>query len=275
MLEIPEATTIARQLIVEVSGRSVTRALAGRVPHGYVFWSRSPADYGRILPGLPIDDAVAYGGIVEIQLDNWRLAFSEGARLRWIPPGSPLPQRDQLQLELDDGSALVCTVDVAAVISLTQEGRNDDPRYLAALAAVSPLTDAFTVEHLSRLMAAVPGRLSVMELLTMQQRIPGFGSGCLSDVAFLAEIHPRRRIDTLTPGELPELHRLLVETVRQMTASGGRDTQFDLYGNPGGYRTLLSAKTHATPCPRCGVVITRKVFHGETVYACPGCQATN
>lgn len=45
-----------------------------------------------------------------------------------------------------------------------------------------------------------------------------------------------------------------------MTFEGGRDTQTDLYGNAGGYKTILSAKTWKNPCLRCGSTIIKRLI---------------
>ncbi|MBS1396965.1 zinc finger domain-containing protein, partial [Bacteroides sp.] len=52
----------------------------------------------------------------------------------------------------------------------------------------------------------------------------------------------------------------------------GRDTQTDLYGNAGGYKTILSAKTWKNPCLRCGSTIIKEAYMGGSVYYCPTCQ---
>lgn len=57
-----------------------------------------------------------------------------------------------------------------------------------------------------------------------------------------------------------------------MTSEGGRDTQTDLYGNAGGYKTILSAKTWKNPCLRCGSTIIKEAYMGGLVYYCPTCQ---
>lgn len=53
-----------------------------------------------------------------------------------------------------------------------------------------------------------------------------------------------------------------------MTFEGGRDTQTDLYGNAGGYKTILSAKTWKNPCLRCGSTIIKEAYMGGSVYYC-------
>ncbi|ULQ60522.1 hypothetical protein K7I13_04275 [Brucepastera parasyntrophica] len=52
----------------------------------------------------------------------------------------------------------------------------------------------------------------------------------------------------------------------------GRDTERDLFGNSGSYKTILSNKTLNDPCPQCGGMITRQAFLGGNIYFCPVCQ---
>jgi formamidopyrimidine-DNA glycosylase len=57
-----------------------------------------------------------------------------------------------------------------------------------------------------------------------------------------------------------------------MTDLGGRDTEKDLLGQAGGYKTLLSKNTVNDPCPRCGGRIKKEAYLGGAVYYCKGCQ---
>jgi formamidopyrimidine-DNA glycosylase len=57
-----------------------------------------------------------------------------------------------------------------------------------------------------------------------------------------------------------------------MTARGGRDTELDLFGRPGGYVTVLSKNTVDQPCPLCGALICKEAYLGGAIYFCPGCQ---
>ena len=57
-----------------------------------------------------------------------------------------------------------------------------------------------------------------------------------------------------------------------MTRAGGRDTEKDLYGQAGGYRTILSRNTLDKPCPVCGGALIREAYLGGNIYFCPVCQ---
>ncbi|QIK71294.1 endonuclease VIII [Propioniciclava coleopterorum] len=272
MIELPEAATLARQLSAAFTGRTVASATAGQTPHGFAFYNREAAEFGPLLTGGAVGRAAAYGGVVEVPVGAFRLVLNDGARLRRLAPGTPRPPRHQLLVEFDDGAALACTVQMYAGIALVEDGDDVGPYVRAARDAPSPLTAAFTLDHLRGLVAQAPARASVKELLATKQRIPGLGNGCLHDIAFYAGLHPRRRIETLAPRDLVHLHATLLAVLRRMTDDGGRDTERDLHGEPGRYPTTLSARTQGLPCPRCGSAITKQTFLGGTIYFCVRCQ---
>lgn len=94
----------------------------------------------------------------------------------------------------------------------------------------------------------------------------------LQDILFAAGIHPKRKIGTLSDAERDNLLSCIVSVLRDMTARGGRDTEKDLFGRPGGYRVKLSKNTLTSGCPRCGGQIVKETYLGGAVYDCPSCQ---
>ena len=57
-----------------------------------------------------------------------------------------------------------------------------------------------------------------------------------------------------------------------MTELGGRDTEKDLFGAFGGYKTRMSKNTVGLPCLKCGEAIVKEHYLGGSVYFCPSCQ---
>jgi len=94
----------------------------------------------------------------------------------------------------------------------------------------------------------------------------------LQDILFAAGLNPRRRIGALTEEELTRLHSALQDTLLEMVALGGRDTETDLYGAPGSYATKMSRHTVDRPCAVCGTTIVKQAYLGGSVYFCPTCQ---
>ena len=102
--------------------------------------------------------------------------------------------------------------------------------------------------------------------------IPGLGNGVCQDILFNARISPKRKISTLSEEDIDRLFNTVKSTLEEMTRRGGRDTEKDLYGALGNYRTILSKNTYHDPCPVCGERIQKEAYLGGSIYYCPHCQ---
>lgn len=272
MLELPEAAAMAKQLKKAVSGKTVATVVAGHSPHKFAFFNGDPETYPDLLVGQTIRSAESHGGFVELVLDDVRLLMGDGVNPRYHPDDSAVPAKHQLLLGLNNGAFLVCTVQMYGAMMAFRPGEFDNPYYDGAVAKPSPLTGAFTKKHFRSLVDAAPDKLSLKGLLATEQRIPGLGNGCLQDILFVARLHPKAKVTSLSGDDVDRLCKTVVGVLKDMTAKGGRDTEKDLYGQPGGYRTLLSAKTFGKPCPGCGGTIERAAYLGGNVYFCQTCQ---
>ncbi|HBK85696.1 MAG TPA: endonuclease VIII, partial [Firmicutes bacterium] len=131
----------------------------------------------------------------------------------------------------------------------------------------------FDLAYFAGLLDEQGRKKSAKAFLATEQRIPGLGNGVLQDILYQANIHPRRSMLSLTDQELETLFLAIKATLRQMADQGGRDTEKDLFGQPGGYRTILSKNTVNTPCPRCGELVRKEAYMGGSIYYCSGCQS--
>jgi formamidopyrimidine-DNA glycosylase len=152
------------------------------------------------------------------------------------------------------------------------EDRNDNKYYLIAKAKPSPLTEGFDEAYFHSLFDADTAKLSLKALLATEQRIPGLGNGVLQDILFNAGMHPKKKAGSMSPADRRLLFDAVKTTLAAMLAGGGRDTENDIFGKPGGYRTKLSRLTAGQPCPVCGGPITKEAYLGGSVYYCAGCQ---
>jgi len=277
MNELPESINLARQLKDTVVGKRVQSALANASPHGFAWYWGDPALYPAMLEGRAIQGASTHGMYIELLLegDMW-VTYNDGINLRYHAPGAKRPEKHQLILEFDDGSALTASVQMYGGMMAFPAGAMDDNEYYrVAHDKPSPLTDAFDAAYFEGILSAAPPKLSAKGLLATEQRVPGLGNGVLQDILFRAGIHPKRKAAALTSAECDALFGSVKQTLADMTAKGGRDVEKDLFGNPGGYPTLLSNKTAKFPCPVCGAAIVRQAYMGGNVYFCPVCQPLN
>lgn len=271
MLELPEAAVIAGQIERTLGGKRIARVIAAQSPHKFAWYSGDPADYPARLTGRTIDSARGVGGIVEVHAGEWLLDYT--TNLRYYPPGEPLPSKHQLVLEFEDSSALVATVQMWGGMMCHRPG---EPSGMIdgdmARQRPSPLSPAFDRAHFDSLFNESTPKLSAKAFLATEQRIPGLGNGVLQDILWTARIHPRRKMGTLTTDEVDAMFDAVKDMLRIMTELGGRDTENDLFGCPGGYTTILSKNTAGQPCPECESTIRKEAYMGGSIYYCPGCQ---
>lgn len=272
MLELPESYAISAQLTETIMGRTIEKVTANASPHGFAWFYGDPASYPDLLTGKRLGTSKAVAGQVEIEAQDATLLFGDGVNLRYYAPEAKKPLKHQLLLELDDGAALVASVQMYGGLWAFPNGMNENPYYIVAKEKPSPLTDAFDEAYFDTLFSETKQTLSTKAFLATEQRIPGLGNGVLQDILFLSEIHPARPIHTLGGQSVTRLFHCVKDTLAAMAKGGGRDTEKDLFGKPGGYKTLLSRKTHGFPCPRCGGAVERKAYLGGNVYFCATCQ---
>lgn len=272
MIELPESHTLSKQLDQQLKGLEICGVIAGHSPHGFAFYSGDPQDYEELLNGKRISSTRALGGMVEISAANMRILFADGVNLRLLEQAAPLPKKHQLLLIFSSGQKLVCTIQMYGGLWVFQEGENNNPYYLVAQKKPTPLTQAFSAEYFSELFSETKATLSAKAFLATEQRIPGLGNGVLQDILFDARIHPKTKIKDLSSGETERMYQSVKSVLVEMTRLGGRDTEKDIFGRPGGYHTVLSRITLERPCPVCGGILERKAFLGGNIYYCPICQ---
>jgi formamidopyrimidine-DNA glycosylase len=195
------------------------------------------------------------------------------APLHYHARGEKLPAKHQLLLEFNDQSAMSLTIQMWGGIfcfPANEEGGMAD--YQLARQRPSPLEAAFDRAYFNSLINEETPKLSAKAFLATEQRIPGLGNGVLQDILWTAKIHPRRKMGELTAGELQTMFEAVRNILCTMTERGGRDTERDMFGSPGSYRTILSKYTVDQPCPVCGTIIRKEAYLGGSIYYCAGCQ---
>lgn len=272
MIELPECAVIARQYGEAVTGKTIARVSAAKSPHKFAFYHEDPAQYSTLLVGKTIDSAHAFGGRPELVAGQARISFGDGVNIRYLPPGTPEPDKHQLYIAFDDGSALSCTVQMYGCLLAFPDGAVDDFYYRVGQEKPSPLTDAFDEAYFESLLTDAARKLSTKAFLATEQRIPGLGNGVAQDILWRARLHPKRKMSTLTDAEFARLFRMVKDTLREMADAGGRDTERDLYGNPGGYKTVMSKHNALMLCPACGGPVVRTAYLGGNIYFCQHCQ---
>ncbi len=272
MIELPEATVLAKQIGETVNGKKIKKVTAAKSPHKFAWYYGDPKEYRGLLVGKAIGTAASYGGLVEISVGDATLLFGDGVNLRYYAAEEALPDKHQLWIEFEDGSSLVGSVRMYGGIWAFPAGSFDNKYYKMSKEKIPPLSDAFNGTYFDSLFCEKTNKLSLKAFLATEQRIPGLGNGVLQDILFNAKMHPKKKINTLSSKDKKELLDSLKLTLTQMVAGGGRDTETDLHGRPGGYKTVLSRNTVNKPCLVCGTIIKKEAYMGGSIYFCPTCQ---
>ena len=276
MIEIPEALALADQLNRTVQGKRIARVEVLRSPHKFAWFQGDPQAYPNLLTGQTVGPARGFGSTLEFEAGGARLAVSEGATWKFHADQADVPAKHQLLLAFADGSALSLSVRMYGGILCFPAGGAENEYYLLAEKAIPPLSPVFDRAHFEQLAASVdPAKLSLKAFLATEQRIPGLGNGCLQDILYNARLNPKRKLGDISADDLRRLFRALKDTLADMAARGGRDTEPDLFGQPGGYQTRCSKNTVDTPCGNCGMPIVKQAYMGGSVYFCPTCQPLN
>lgn len=272
MIELPEAYVLMDQINTELKGKKIKRAEADHSPHAFARYTGNPAEYNDKLAGKTITDADIYNGNVRIRAEDMVLLIT--TPIRFHKKGDKLPDKHQLYLEFEDDTSITCMIQMWGCMFCFRAGGgyalpedyvvNNDP---------SPLEQEFNEGFFKSLLQREKlSSLSAKAFLTTQQRIPGLGNGAAQDILFAAKTYPKRKMSALSDTELTLLFRAVKSVLADMRQKGGRDTENDLFGCKGGYKTVLSKNTVNKPCPVCGTLIKKESYLGGSIYFCDKCQ---
>ena len=273
MLEIPEAAVLAKQINETICNKKIRDVIVMSSPHKFAWLNVDAGKYSEMLYGKNIGKAVNFGGQIEIEVDDVYLLFSDGTNIRFHQGKDTIPRKHQLLIKFEDHSFLSCAIQMYGGIWCFGKGEFDNIYYIQAKQKPSPLTDEFSKAYFSDLISNKKNdKLSLKAFLATDQRIPGLGNGVLQDILYNASLHPKKKINILTDRQIEVLFGSIKTTLLEITEKGGRDTEKDLFGQPGGYQTKLSKNTVGKVCDICGDVIKKEAYMGGSIYYCDTCQ---
>lgn len=272
MIELPEAITLAKQARILLKDKVVTGVYNATHLHKFTFFNGDPSLYGQMLIGKQVQSANGFGIFVDVNFnDNNILSISDGINMRYGDINSKIPQKYQLLITFNDNTFLSFTTSMYGAIALFKNNIDNKYRTLS-LESISPLSTEFDENHFDQLITKEKKNISIKALLASEQRIPGLCNGVLHDILFNANIHHKSKIRSLSDENKSNLFSSLKNTLKEMTEREGRDTESDLLGNKGKYKTILSRITYGQPCIKCGDHIQKEAYMGGSIYYCPSCQ---
>jgi len=273
MIELPEARTISKDLRKTILGKTITDIKGNFKGHKFTFYIPEPETYKKLLTGKKITGLIDRNFYIEIEAEDYKIIFRDGANIRYYKPGTNEPPKSQLLIEFSDGSFLNVTVSMYACIAVFKSSESLDNKYYQLdLSGVGALDKKFTYDYFKSLITPETLKLSAKALLATEQRIPGIGNGVVQDILWNAKINPRTKIKDLSEPQIKKLYDSIIETITKMTQQNGRDTEKDIFDQPGKYQTIMSNKNYKYGCPICNSPIKKENYLGGSAYYCPVCQ---
>lgn len=265
MPELPEVETVVRQLRREIVGRTIA---------GFrLLWPRTvagcPREFRRLIRGQAVTGVSRRGKYIGVECGSGAFFTVHlrmtGRLLRRLAAGD----RRHLRAEFSfaDGSRLY-------FVDARKFGRlRLWPCRAAACPGLGP--EPLHAATVRRVLCGLKTRRPVKSVLLDQSLLAGIGNIYADESLFLAAIHPRRPLSSLSA---EEILRLSWSTPRVLHAAiGRRGTTLRNYrtvaGESGENQGHLSVYGRTgEPCSRCGTAIERIRISGRSSHFCPQCQ---
>ncbi len=275
MIELPEVVTIARQMRREFAGKRIDAVSIAEDRPRFMFLNEDLCAYEDRLVGRTIVDVSGNGKWIRAVVDSGDVLLigEMFGRIRYVPSDEATPTKAHGVVTFAGGGRLAVTIQAWGGFQVLTPGELAGHPYAGNL-GISPIGEEFTPERFDETLDDSGGwsRKPIKAFLVHEGNVCGIGNGYLQDVLHRAKLSPKRKVPDISPDERRRLHRAIAETMAEAIEKGGRDTEVDLYGTPGGYTPILDRRAKGRPCPDCGTPIEKISYLGGSCYVCPSCQ---
>ena len=275
MIELPETVVIAEQMNRTLKGKRITEGNRGNTSHKFAFANGTSEAYAAIFAGKMVGESWGHGSSLLTRIEpGYTLVLGcGGERIVFHEDASTLPKKHQLFIRFADETYLTVTISGWGNTFLLPQAEAGQHQHVQE-DRITPLSDAFTWDYFRQLFDTLKAesKASLKYFIISEPGVWGIGNGCLQDILFHAKLHPKRRAVEISEHERHALYTSIRTTLREMGDQGGRSSEVDLYGQPGGYQRILDSKTVGQPCPVCGAPIEKAQYLGGAIYFCEECQ---
>lgn len=286
MIELPEAIVLSQQMNETLVGKTIRHAVKCQTPHKFAFPEKgtqqlgaeySDEDFDRLLKGKTITKSWSNGNVILIQMGmEYLLSLGcGGEKIIYHETEQTIPQKHQLLLTFEDNTFLSVTISGWGEVRLLKTDALDQHPHIG-YDRLDPLSDDFTLELFETLIEKIPEnrKRNAKRFFISEPGLRGIGNGVIQDIFFIAKIHPRREIRSLSKDERKLLYETTRKELQRMVELRGRDSEKDLFNQWGSYKRRLHSKVIGEPCPVCETPIVKQQFGGGSIYFCPSCQGT-
>lgn len=274
MPELPEVETIVRELRQHLAGEIIADIVVE--DERLVGYPEETGEFIRGISGREIEDVRRRGKYILIMLSGEKtlvIHLRMTGKLLLKKAGAAIDKHTHVIFHLKDDGELHFN-------NLRKFGRvylvaSDDYAPVGGLACLGPepLSEDFTLEKFREMLE---GRRAVIKSLLLKQSfLAGLGNIYTDEALFLAGIHPARKADQLTGGEIEKLYTAIKEVLTRGIKYRG--TSFSDYvntmGGEGDFQHRLQVYQRVgEECFRCGGEIEKEKIAGRGTHFCPHCQ---
>jgi formamidopyrimidine-DNA glycosylase len=190
-------------------------------------------------------------------------------RLRWEPPGKPIPKKVGLAaIDFDTGSLILTEQGTKkrAGIWLTRgrEGVTELDR-----GGIEPLE----IDSKGFATALRKENRTLKRDLTDPRIFSGIGNAYSDEILWSARLSPVKRTSQMTDVEVERLHRAVVESLNDWTQRLRDEVGEDWPTKVTAFREDMAVHgKFGVPCPRCGSKVQRIVYADNETNYCATCQ---
>jgi formamidopyrimidine-DNA glycosylase len=267
MPELPEVASRAkemRKLLVgkTVSGIDVLQPKCLNVP---------AARFKKALTGARIEDVAYHGKWIFTKTTQGYLLINMGmGGDMLLVSRKELPEKRRVVFSFKDGTALSLNFWWFGYAHYAADGKLDKHTMSAKL---GPNVIDVSKPDFREMLRGRKG--TVKSFLLDQEKLAGIGNAYIHDILFLAKLHPQRKLDTLSAGEVDGLWQAIRDGLLPSLRKGGSWYEKGLTGKPGGFKRedIIIGYGAGKPCPKCRTKIVKIRTGGNATFICPKCQA--
>jgi len=148
MFELPEYINLAHQINQHLQGKKIKTGTLGNLPHKFVWYNRSNAEFAALVAGKRIGEAFVRGRWLFIPLDeDFILLLGEcGGKMLFHPSGSKIPSKYHLYIHFEDNIFFTVTTQMWGAMELYEKDQVWEREYIKGMRP-SPVDEAFTLDY--------------------------------------------------------------------------------------------------------------------------------
>ena len=271
--ELPDIVLLAESMNEALVGKTIHQV---QVNQPKVLNSTIPT-FKKNIQGRTFQHFQQRGKWLLSKLNNdWTLAFNLGMggelRIHWSVE-TPDSNRERVVFYFSNGDQLWVHFWWFGHIHLIKPGKVQHHPQIGTLGE-EPLSNDFTVNKLASMLEGKRGRIK--SYMLDQRFIAGIGNVYVQDILWHAELHPNRKSNTLSSGDIMKLHHAIQHVLREGIRWGPGPGEQDVWGTRGQWGKQpgwpqIAYRTEK-PCPTCQTLVQELRVGSTTSYLCPKCQ---